>query len=353
MISIRRGGRPVADPGSKKRRAGAALGAVLVLMITACGGGASTPTQGAGTPVKVSFRTDFLPSGTQAGFYLALEKGYYRGAGLDVSIGDGRGSGVTAQAVGAGSDDFGFAATSAVVAAIAQGIPLKSVAMITNKGSYGAFIDKKLGVTKLDGLYGKKILIVAGSPDSFLTKAVFVKNKLDGTKYTEQAVDASAKVTSYVQGLGDAMVTTIPYGNFSVQKGRPSDVIAFSDNNLAVLDFGIITNQTMLDTHADVVKKFVEASLKGWQDAQSDPAAAAKALVKNRPDVPLDLATDQITLQVKFLFSDRTKGKPIGCASADDWKDSLALLRDNGGVKGADPAQAAKYFTNQYVPGCS
>lgn len=348
------------------RRTISTLGVVLIL--AACSGSpgasptASTGPAGTaaspagGSPAAglkaASLRLDFLPGGTQAPFFLALDRGYYRDEGIDLTIGDGRGSGVTVQAVGSGQDTFGFAATSAVASAVAQGIPVKSIGMITNRNSYALFAANGSGIGTIADMCGKRILAAAGGPDTFYTQAVLAINGLPKDCATLQNVDPAAKISSYVQGQGDGMVTVVPFGSFPVQKGRPSKVLLFADNGLVALDFGMITSTGLIQSDPGLVQGFVRASLKGWDDAQKDPAAAAAAVVKYRPNVPPDQALDQVKLQLTFLASNRDQGKPIGCVAAQDWVDTLKLLHDYGGLK-TDPTKASDYYTNQFIAGCS
>src|SRR5207247_3710634 len=56
----------------------------------------------------VTLRLDWIPSWDHAPFYHALERGFYRDAGLNVTIGQGKGSMLTAQVVASGSETFGF-----------------------------------------------------------------------------------------------------------------------------------------------------------------------------------------------------------------------------------------------------
>ena len=84
---------------------------VVVLALTALLGVSLSSSAGAGSSAdlkKVTLRLDFLIRGHHSGFYVALAKGWYKDAGLDVSIAEGTGSAATAQSVAAGNDTFGF-----------------------------------------------------------------------------------------------------------------------------------------------------------------------------------------------------------------------------------------------------
>lgn len=297
---------------------------------------------------KITLRTDFLPWGAHSAFYLALERGYYAAEGLDVTIADGRGSPVTVQTVGGGTDPIGFAAMSATALGIGEGLPVRSVAMFTNRNAYGIVFDEKADYKSLADFYGKRVIIIASGPELAQTQAVFRINGLDEKQVQFTNVEAASKWTLYAGGQGDAVVGPVPF-SAAIQPKRPSKVLYFADFGLNLQDYNLFANTDFIKTNPTRVAAFVRASAKGWQDAQKDAKAAAEALVKRRTDTDLNAILGQTELQLKFLFSKRTQGKPIGWASDEDWKDGLAILKDYAGLKG-DTADLKKFFTNEFVP---
>ena len=79
----------------------------------------------AATPI--SFRLDWTIYGTHAPFYLALEEKMFEKAGLDVSIGEGQGSGTVAQLVGRGNDQMAFIDFASMIRAVEAGVPVIAV----------------------------------------------------------------------------------------------------------------------------------------------------------------------------------------------------------------------------------
>src|SRR5436190_9691884 len=82
---------------------------------------------------KLSLRLDWIPNGSHAPFFLAEQKGWFRKAGLDVTIEDGTGSVVTVQLVGAGQFDVGHANLSSLAIARGKGLPVISYAVFCLK----------------------------------------------------------------------------------------------------------------------------------------------------------------------------------------------------------------------------
>src|SRR5262245_13966333 len=77
---------------------------------------------------KLTVRVDFLPWGMHAGLHVGVVKGWFKEAGLDVDVSDGRGSGLTMQQVAAGDVDVGWVQLGAMAVARGRGMPIVSIA---------------------------------------------------------------------------------------------------------------------------------------------------------------------------------------------------------------------------------
>src|SRR6476661_1830384 len=103
-----------------KRVVGSAIGTACLAM--------TTVATAADTPV--TFQLNWMAGGPNAGFAAALAEGYYKEAGLDVTIVQGNGSGNTAQLVASGRSQLAYADAVAVSQLIAKGAPMKIVATV-------------------------------------------------------------------------------------------------------------------------------------------------------------------------------------------------------------------------------
>jgi ABC-type nitrate/sulfonate/bicarbonate transport systems, periplasmic components len=121
----------------------AATAAALLAIGLSSGAGAKTQAL-----TKVSVRMDFLIRGYHSGFFVALDKGWYKEAGLDVSISEGTGSLATAQSVAAGNDTFGLVDASSMVTADAQGAHLKMVANMRGRNGAAVIVRKSSGIRR-------------------------------------------------------------------------------------------------------------------------------------------------------------------------------------------------------------
>jgi hypothetical protein len=108
---------------------------------------------------KVSLRLNWLLSGVHSIFYLGVEKGFYKDAGIDLTIGEGQGSARTVQVVATGGDTFGLVDGGSVIAGASHGAPVKSVLSIMNTSPYGISFLADSGVKTIKDVEGKTLRI--------------------------------------------------------------------------------------------------------------------------------------------------------------------------------------------------
>src|SRR5262249_54846478 len=119
--------------------------------------------------VKITFQLNFAPGGYHAGFAMALASGYYRDAGLDVTIEPGNGSQITAQLVAAGKADIAYADAAPVMKLISSGAKMKILATIFQGNPNEVIALKKTGLKSVSDLKGRSI----GMPSSGSQPSMF------------------------------------------------------------------------------------------------------------------------------------------------------------------------------------
>jgi NitT/TauT family transport system substrate-binding protein len=122
---------------------------------------------------KVSFQTDWIPSGEHAMYYGAWQKGIFAEEGIDITITRGYGSGDTVSKLAGGAFDFGVADVAAVMTARArQNIPVKVIATLYTHSPHSLFVLKSSGITSFKGLEGKNL----ESRRGIVTSSIFPKS---------------------------------------------------------------------------------------------------------------------------------------------------------------------------------
>jgi NitT/TauT family transport system substrate-binding protein len=301
---------------------------------------------------KLSVRLDFLPYGSHAPFYLALEKGWFKENGVEPTIEDGTGTTTTVQLVGAGKYDIGYAGFVSAMVAREKGIPVKAIAGVLRKSDLGVVVDEKGTIQKPKDLEGKKIYFSPTSVETLFIDSFFKTAGVDKSKVDLISIDIAAKVSTYLAGGGDGMFVPVPI--YTIRKNIPrlSRGILFSEHGLPLPGTGLIANETAIREKPKAIGGFVAALQKAWAAIQDGSMTdeAVQAVLKNRPRAKLDpeYIRQQLQSLLPYLETAATKGKPLFWQSADDWA---------AGIKYSEQASVTQpgtkvedYFTNDFVP---
>jgi NitT/TauT family transport system substrate-binding protein len=232
----------------------------------------------ADTPIK--FQLDWRFEGPSALFLQPAAKGYFKQAGLDVTIDAGNGSGGTVTRVASGTYDMGFADLAALMEFHANNpdVPNKPVAimMVYNNTPAAAFMLKKSGLKTPADLVGKKL----GAPvfDSGRKSwPIFAKaNKLGAVSWI--SMDPPLRETMLVRGDVDAITgfTFTSLLNLEARGVKAEDVVVLPYAQYGVKLYGnvIIASPKFLKENPDAVKAFLKAFAKGAKDVLANPDAA-------------------------------------------------------------------------------
>ncbi len=240
------------------------------------------------TPIK--FQLDWRFEGPAALFLASAAKGYYKAAGLDVTIDAGNGSGGAVTRVASGSYDMGFADLAALMEFHANNpdAPNKPVAVMVvyNNTPAAVLALKKSGIAKPADLNGKKL----GAPGFDAGRRafpIFAKaNAVDGVQWT--SMDPPLRETMLVRGDIDAITgfsfTSIL--NLQARGVAPADIVVLPYAQHGVKLYGnvIIASPKFLKENPAAVKAFLGAFVKGAKEVMADPDAAI-AYVKARDGI--------------------------------------------------------------------
>jgi NitT/TauT family transport system substrate-binding protein len=191
------------------------LTGLTLAIALACG------SSGASAQTKIVVRSDFKFNGYMAPFALAIERGFYKEAGLDVSIEQGQGSSTTVQTVASGVDNFGVAdAATAALGISAQNVPIKLVAVYSQTGTMGFIYHPDSDFNgDLATMKGKIVISSAGSADAKLLEPTLAGAGLKVDDVKLQLVDFNARVPLFLQTPG-AFLTGFATGDLLRVRSR-------------------------------------------------------------------------------------------------------------------------------------
>ncbi|ANN80500.1 hypothetical protein BAU07_14135 [Bordetella flabilis] len=291
-------------------------------------------------PLKV--RLDWTPWGVQAPFHLAQQKGWYKQAGLDVTLEDGNGSVTTVQIVGASDAfDVGHAALASMMIARDKGLPVKAVAVFARQSDIGLLVPADSGIGGPAALKGRKVAYTAGSLEAPFIDAFLAAGKLKRGDVELVNVDAASKASTYAVGRADAAFSTIPFFLPVVSQTRPSQAVRFADYGLNMPSFGLFASEEKLKTRGDAIARFASVTARAWEyiyAGHEDEAVAA--ILAQRPQARLNKAVLRGQIDaLKGYFGTPAAGSRLGRPVPADWVQAVKTLSSVGLIPAdADPA---------------
>ena len=326
---------------SKNHRAGwkAALAALGVSIL-------ATPSF-AKDPYPISFQLNYPAAGFNSGFELAVQKGLYKAAGLDVTIEPGNGSQITAQLVAAGKVDLAFADAAPVMKLISSGAKIKVLATILQGNPNQVTALKKSGIKSVADIKGHSVAVPNGGSQVPMFPLILAANGLKEADVNPVNMPPDSMIASLMQGRVDVILGSIDY--FEIQlKSLGADTVNFPfiDNGAPTVSTSIIASESFLAAHPDIARAFVAASLKGWYAALDNPDEAVAAMHAMFPDASTKLAPAQLAATKYLMCVNRAKF--VGKAEPVQWQDTVKILSEIGILPTTTPATA--YYTYDYLP---
>src|ERR1051325_10210730 len=275
----------------------------------------------------VSLRLNWYFGGLHVPFYYGKEKGFYKDEGIDLTINEGRGSANTVQVVAAGSDTFGLADSSSLIATAAKGAEIKSVMTVLSSTGYSVVSLASVGIKTPKDLEGKKFAVSPGYPLGQLFRAMAAYNKLDMAKISFGQVEPAAKVVAVLEKRVDALLGGADDQFFLIKyKGETPAALRYADHGANIVGMTILTREATIKDKADLVRRFVRATARSWAEARKDPEAAVDATMKVKPDLNRASQLDQLKVDLELMDSPNSKGR-TGWGEHKDWDQTLALLK--------------------------
>ncbi len=319
---------------------------ILILSLLA---GCATPTPiaqpTAAALVHIKLPMGYIPNIQYAPFYTAVEKGYFKDAGIEIEFDysyetDG------AALVGADKLQFSLVSGEQVLLARAQGLPIVYVLAWYQQYpvSIVSMADKNIKSPQdlrgmkigLPGLFGanyvglRALLYASGIKESDVT--------LDSIGFTQVEALAAGREQAIVGYAANEPVILHSKG-YAINEIRVADFVQLASN-------GIITNETTIAKNPELVRAFVGAFLHGLQDTITDPDAAyeiSKKYVEN-----LSQADPLVQKQVLGTSIEQWRTTTPGKSDPAAWENMQKVLLDMKLY--SDPLDLKKAFTNDFLP---
>jgi NitT/TauT family transport system substrate-binding protein len=291
-----------------------------------------------------------VPEYTHTGITMAQERGYYAEQGLEVELQPLDGSSSAVQAVGAGSANIAFAGAGAILGGLAQDAPILVVANHLQYTPTGVLYRPENTVASFEDLAGLKVATQATGEDTVNLYAFLRLAGLDPeTDVDIQVVDGNIKCTLMLNDTVEAC-TGFSTGHLVRAHAENPDIkfLPFRTEDLEPIGHSIVANTTWLADNEDALRRFLNATYRGYVEADANLQELAEIYTELYPEEGVDLYYESAVEAHKIMRSPRTDANGWGFMEDKPWVDLQQLLIDAGTIEQETPVE--EIYTNEYLP---
>ena len=292
-------------------------------------------------PDKVKIVLQWVVQAQFAGYYAALENGFYEEEGLEVEIQPGGPDILPVQLVAAGAAELAVQPFAVLLSARDQGIDVVAVAQVFERSGYRLVSWADDNILSPEDWRGKKIGVWAGHEMVSATIKKFGMNEGEDLELVGQGFDMQLLLTRQVE-IASAMI----YNEFAqlIEAGHPVD--QFADHETNTLEDALIARGEWLadENNQDVVTRFLRASARGWALCADDPEECVEIVLKYGPALPRAHQTWMMN-EINKLMWPSTKG--WGVIDRVSAERTAGIMLEYEVI--SEPADLDAAYTNEFV----
>ena len=309
----------------------------------------------ASAETSIRFSNDWKWEGPNAPVLLAVDRGWYAEAGLDVTVDTGQGSREALPRVASGTWQMGSADINSLIKFRDQNpdIPLMAIMTIYNAPPFAIIGRKSLGVMAPKDLEGK--ILGAPAPDgAYAQWKAFVKaNGIDASKVTIENVGFPVREPMLAAGKVDA-ITGYSFSSFINLKAKgvgeeDISLILMRDHGLDLYGNVVIVNPDFAKANPEAVKAFVAVTVRAYLETAKDPAAAVKHVLNHN-----DVAREEVELErlqmalAQNIITDEVRANGFGGVDMERLERSIDQIADT--YEFTNRPMASDVFDPQFLP---
>lgn len=313
------------------------------LLLSGCGGEGQRGT-GENARIPVTLQTDWFPQPEHGGFYQALAKGWYEEAGLEVTLLSGGPNAMSTQKVLKGSAQFAMNRADTIYSLASRDVPALMVMATLQHDPQGLLLHAGNPIDEFKDLDGQKVMAIPG---------------LAWIRWIEAKYDISLNIIPHDFGLErflndetfiqQCLVTNEPF--YVMQAGVTPKVMPLRESGFDPYH-GIYCLQSYAAENPDVVRRFVEVSIRGWRDfILNDPDPAFRLISERNPKMSrafMEFSRDALRSGNLVTGGDPSGGL-VGDLDSGRMESMVAEMKALGLVE-EDPRAAGTWYTREFLP---
>ena len=311
--------------------------AVLMLVLPACDGSDLRPEE------PVSVQLSWKHQAQFAGFYAALDQGFYADERLKVTLRPRSKPSIKAiDEVLSGRVDFGVGSAPDLLKARADGHPVKALAAVYQRSPITFITLAGSGIRRPADFPGRTMGTMRGASNSQYRAMM------------EQAGEDPDSVTILELGYGldpllDGSVDILPAYHFNEPQvlrrmGNELNLIHPSDYGVHAYGDTVFTTDRMVEERPDLVRRFMRATLNGWRWAVDHPSEAGLLALNHDESLNADHQIAMMVASLPLVFNGQA---PVGGMDRDHWQGYLDILVGQKVV--AAPFDVSELYTTAFI----
>jgi NitT/TauT family transport system substrate-binding protein len=305
---------------------------------------------------KVVLMLNWYVYGEHAPFYYGKEKGIFAAEGIDLEIQEGRGSGVTTQAVAAKTANFGYVDVPTMMRAAVKGAPVVATGVLlqTSPMSAMGFVEKN--IRKPEDIKGKTVATTPGDSMSQIWPLFLKKTGLKESDFKIVSGDAQTKVNAVINGQADLLLGYVMDQSMKIKDATGKDVfpIKFADYGINLVSSGLVANTDYVKSNPDLVRRMMTASIKAVEAAVKDPKGAAQSILNANPKGgKIETLTQGFDLTIPLYKDPTGESKQYFRVSDKNMQESVDAMVEWGGLEAVAKEKLKTFYTNEYLPKAS
>ncbi|RMH71924.1 MAG: myristoyl transferase [Gemmatimonadetes bacterium] len=319
-------------------------------VLAGCGSPPDTHSQQGASPAteavakeKVKLVLNWFPEAEHGGFYAAQLHGVYAAANLEVDIIPGGPDIPVISMVATGQADFGITNADLILLGRAEKIPVVAVMTPLQQSPRCIIVHEQSGIESLYDL--KNLTLAMGSKDVF---SHYLRQHVPLENVT--IVPYTGNVAQFLVDPHFAHQAYVFSEPFVIrEKGGDPKPLMLSDIGYNPYTGLLFTTEKMIAEKPDLVRRMVDASVKGWKTYLTDPVKTNQYLNQINPEMSLESLTYGMEALKPLAVTPETETRGFGVMTATRWETLLSQIVDLGLIE-AGQVDAGAAFTTEFLP---